>query len=90
MAAKDDFESLRDWAERLGLSEEEGENFITSSMRRLGHRARIDWDDAEESGGGGGGDFFARRQGREQRKVTGQRQPQRRASGGGGWQYEGE
>lgn len=93
MSAKDDFEALTDWAERLGLDEGQSENFITSSMRRLGHTPSVLWNDAQESGDEGGGgvaDFFGGGKRREQRQVRGQQgqsEPPRRRAGGGGWQY---
>lgn len=91
MAAKDDFEALTDWAERLGLDEGQAENFITSSMRRLGHRPSVNWNDAEEGEGEGGGitDFFSGGKRREQRQVRGQQgqgEPRQRR-GGSDWQY---
>lgn len=87
MSAKDDFDALTDWAERLGLEESQAESFITSSMRRLGHKPSVLWNDAEESQEEGGTlrDFFGGSKQREQRPVRGQQQPpQRKASG---WQY---
>ena len=85
MPAKDDHDLLSALAERLGLDDGETENFVTSSMRRLGHRANIAWADAEESGDEEGGDFFSKK--RQQRRV-GPPQRQERQSGGG-WQYGG-
>ena len=83
MAAKDDFDLFQSVAEMLGLEPEETENFVTSAMRRRGHKPKIQWDDDENAEGKGGGDFFSKK--RESRQVGGQRQ-QRKASGGG-WQY---
>jgi len=86
MPANDDLDLLHELAERLGLDESESENFITSSMRRLGHKPRIDWDDAEEGGeGGGSGDFFGKQ--RERRQVQ-KGKPRREGQGSQGWQYE--
>jgi len=84
MAAKDDFDLFHSVAEMLGLDDDESENFVTSAMRRRGHRPRIDWDDSEGSGDSGGGDFFSKK--RQQRQVN----PPRRQSDerrNQGWQY---
>jgi hypothetical protein len=83
MPAKDDFDLFHSVAEMLGLEDDETENFITSAMRRRGHRPRVDWDDGEGSGESGG-DFFTKK--RETRQVR-PKPEQKRASGGGGWQY---
>jgi hypothetical protein len=85
MAAKEDKDLFDQVAEMLGLDDDERESFVTSAMRRRGHKPRIDWDDNDQGGQGGGGDFFSRR--REQRPVGGQRQQQQRRASGGGWQY---
>jgi hypothetical protein len=86
MAAKDDFDLFNQVAEMLGLEAEETENFVTSAMRRRGHKPKIQWDDNED-GGEKGGDFFTKK--RERREVRG---GQQRRTGtdnrGGGWQYE--
>ena len=86
MAAKDDYDLFQQVAEMLGLEAEESENFITSAMRRRGHKPKIQWDDDEESGGDGGGDFFSKR--RQTRQVRPGGNDRRRAASGGGWQYE--
>lgn len=78
--AADDYESLAQQADRLGLEDDERERFIDSAMTRYGHKKRTAWDDADENdnGGKGGGDFFSgKRQEREQREV-------RRGGGNGG------
>lgn len=86
MAAKDDFDLFQQVSEMLGLDEDETENFVTSAMRRRGHKPRIDWADNEEGGGGGGGDFFQKR--RETRRVGNRQAPRgRQANDAGGWQY---
>jgi hypothetical protein len=85
MAAKDDYDLFNSVAEMLGLEPEETENFVTSAMRRRGHKPKIQWDDDEESGSGDKGDFFSRK--REQRQVGPRRQRPTGTSGGGGWQY---
>jgi hypothetical protein len=86
MAAKDDFDLFGQVAEMLGLDEEESENFVTSAMRRRGHKPKIHWDDTEE-GEEKGGDFFTKK--RQTRQVGGRQQ---RGSGrdqgnSSGWQY---
>jgi len=86
MAAKDDFDLFNQVAEMLGLEPDETENFVTSAMRRRGHKPKIQWDDDQENGSSGGGDFFSRR--RETRQVGNQRKQRPTGTGGGGWQYE--
>jgi len=88
MAAKDDFDLFNQVAEMLGLEAEETENFVTSAMRRRGHKPKIQWDDDEESGSGGGGDFFSRK--RETRQIHQRRQRSTGTSDRSGWsgQYE--
>jgi hypothetical protein len=83
MAAKDDFDLFHSVAEMLGLEEDETENFITSAMRRRGHRPRIDWDDGDNGGESGGGDFFTKR--RETRQVRPRQEREQKRSAG--WQY---
>jgi hypothetical protein len=85
MAAKDDFDLFGQVAEMLGLDEEETENFVTSAMRRRGHKPLIQWGDSDEGDGEKGGDFFTRK--RETRQVGRRREQGRQAGGGGGWQY---
>lgn len=84
MAAKDDFDLFHSVAEMLGLEDDETENFITSAMRRRGHKPRIDWDDSESEGKESGGDFFSKK--RETRQVR-QRPEQQQQRRSGGWQY---
>lgn len=89
MGAKDDFDLFGNVAEMLGLDDEERENFVTSAMRRRGHKPRIDWDDNPESGSSsGGGDFFSGRR-REQRQVGNKNRGSQGGNqgGGSGWQY---
>lgn len=81
MGAKDDYGLLEDLAKRLGLDETESDNFISSSMKRLGHRMSTLWEDAEGSGDSGSGDFFSRR--RESRNVGGSG----RRDNSSDWQY---
>jgi len=84
MAAKDDFDLFHSVAEMLGLDEDESENFVTSAMRRRGHKPRIDWDDNAENNDQGGGDFFSKkRQQREVRRPSGRQDDGRNK----GWQY---
>jgi hypothetical protein len=85
MPAEDDFGSLSELAERLGLDDSEKENFISSGMKRLGYKARAIWEDSDnDNDGGGNGDFFAskRRERREVNDDKGSRRPRREASGG--------
>jgi hypothetical protein len=88
MAAQDDFQALADLAERLGLEEDESENFITSGMKRLGYKARQMWEDNDDTdSGSGGGDFFSTKR-REKRSAQPERQrPREQRRSGGGWQY---
>ena len=86
MPAKDDHDLLSALAERLGLDDGETENFVTSSMRRLGHRAQIAWEDSAPAEEEGGGDFFSKK--RQQRRVGSGRQ-QEEPQGNRGWQYGG-
>jgi hypothetical protein len=82
MPAQDDETMLSELAERLGLEEEEADNFIGSAMKRLGYKARRMWEDDDSQGGGNnsGGDFFStRRQGRSRDIPRGGQR--RRASG---------
>jgi hypothetical protein len=87
MAAKDDWDLFNSVAEMLGLEPDETENFVTSAMRRRGHKPTINWADDEEGDGDKGGDFFTRK--REKRQVSGrqQRGGGRDQSSGSGWQY---
>lgn len=92
MPKEDDYNTLNELAERLGLEDQERESFVTSSMKRLGYRPRVDWDEPENNGGDdkGSGDFFSgKRQQRQQRQVRdGSGRQQQASGGGGGWQYE--
>jgi hypothetical protein len=83
MSAKEDFDLFGSVAEMLGLDEEERESFVTSAMRRRGHKPRIDWTDSENDEGGDSGDFFQRR--RQTRKVQGR--GGRQQNNNAGWQY---
>jgi hypothetical protein len=87
MGAQEDYQTFVEMAERLQLDEEEAEGFISSAMKRLGHKARQMWEDGDGSGNGDGGDFFARRQGgqRQRRPATPSRG--RQGGQGGGWMY---
>lgn len=85
MAAKDDFDLFGQVAEMLGLDEEETENFVTSAMRRRGHKPLIQWGDSDD-GDDKSGDFFTRK--RETRRVGNRPANRGRETGsGGGWQY---
>lgn len=82
-SAQDRLQQLEDLADEMQLDDRDRDNFINSSMKRLGYKPRMDWDDPEpEDGGRGGGDFFSsRREERQQRRDVGggRQQPQRRA-----------
>jgi hypothetical protein len=87
MGAKDDFDLFKQISEMLDLDDDESENFVTSAMRRRGHKPRVDWDDNPDNGGGQVGDFFSGKAKRQQRQVgPNQRQPQQ-SGGSQGWQY---
>ncbi len=83
--AEEDFQRFAGLAEELGLDEQEAEGFIASSMKRLGHRPKLSWEDADTSNEGGSGDFFSSITGgkRRESRPTG---PQRRKPSGD-WQY---
>jgi len=95
MPAQDDRQMLDELAERLGLEDDDREKFISSSMKRLGYKPRVDWDDPDPEGDGGkdDGDFFSRKRNeRQSRDVSGRQRPgdqqQRQRSSGGGSFYE--
>ena len=85
--AQEDFESLSEWAERLGLDESEAESFVGSAMKRLGHRPKLLWEDGESNSGEGGGDFFSSM--RKTRETRSARPNRERSGGSDGWQYKG-
>lgn len=89
MPAQDDQTMLEELAERLGLEDDEAENFISSAMSRLGYKLRRVFEDDPDNGGNrGGGDFFSQRQQRRTREIRGGRGGGRgRASGFGMGQY---
>ena len=74
MAAEKDQEMLTDLAERLGLEDDEKENFVNSGMRRLGYKPREVWEDSDDDNPkSSDGDFFTtkRKPKREQRATKG-------------------
>lgn len=77
MTAQDDFLKFSEVAEMLGLKDDEHENFITSAMKRRGHKPKLDWVDGDDNDEENSGDFFTpKRRAREtERKVS------------KGWQY---
>ncbi len=84
--AQEDLDRLMGLAEDLGLEESEAENFVSSAMKRLGHRAKMTWEDGEPSGDSGSGDFFSGIAGGKRRETRATRPTgQRRSSDG--WQY---
>lgn len=89
MAAQEDQGMLEELAERLGLENDEADNFISSAMKRLGYRARriFEDDDSGNNSGSGGGDFFSQKRQRT-REIPNRRGGQRKASGFGMGQYE--
>jgi len=92
MAAADDHATLSELAERLGVDDEERDQFVSSSMKRLGYKPRTDWDDPDpdENKGNGGGDFFSRKREqnqRQQREVPGRGGQQRQRQQSGGYDY---
>lgn len=91
MPANEDYESLSDLADRLGLEDDEKESFIGSAMKRLGYIAKSLWEDAPAGdGNGNGGDFFSTKRREKTREVPSgrSRNPRAKASGSeSGWQY---
>ncbi len=82
MSAQDDFLKFSEIAELLGLENEENENFISSAMKRRGHKPVLTWADAEGDGDGDGnsGDFFSAK--RRTRDTSAKKDPRKT-----GWQY---
>lgn len=80
MAAQDDYDMLSGLAERMGLEDNDRDDFLSSAMKRLGYKARAIWEDGgnDESNG----DFFSRR------RQSGNSGNSRKASGEN-WQYGG-
>jgi hypothetical protein len=88
MAAQEDQGMLEELAQRLGLEDDEADNFISSAMKRLGYRARrIFEDDDSGNNNAGNGDFFASKRQARTREIPGRGQ-RRKASGFGMGQYE--
>ena len=87
MAAKDDFLSLSELADRLGLDDDEKDGFITSSMKRLGHKPSVNWEDGDSGNSNDSGDFFSKK--RQTRQVGNNRNQNQNRGSGMGWQYEG-
>lgn len=88
MARDDDLTQLQELAERMQLDEGQTENFISSGMKRLGYKPRMDWDEPDDGDGkDGDSDFFSQQRSRRSRPVGGDKQGRggRRASGD--WQY---
>jgi hypothetical protein len=81
MGAKDDHDLFTNVAEMLGLEDEEADSFISSAMKRRGHKAVTQWADSEGDSGNGGGDFFSQR--RQTRNVGGKQGK----GNGSDWQY---
>ncbi len=87
MPAQEDQGMLEELAQRLGLEDDEADNFISSAMKRLGYRARRIFEDDEGNGNNNGGDFFASKRQARTREISGRGQ-RRKASGFGMGQYE--
>ncbi len=84
--AQEDLEKFLGIAEELGLEDDEANSFVSSAMKRKGHRPKLSWEDADTSDGdGSGGDFFSSITGGKRRETRPTR-PQRK-SGGSDWQY---
>lgn len=54
MAAKDDFDVLRQFIEWAGIEGDEAENFVKEMMTRRGHKPGIHWMDADPNDKGEG------------------------------------
>ena len=81
------FATLREMADDLFGDDDspDKDNYITEHMKRLGYKARMIFEDADDNDGGSGdksftGSIFGG--GKREREVR-ERGPQRRASGGG-------
>lgn len=79
MAAKDDFDILRQFIEWAGIEGDEAENFVKEMMTRRGHKAGIHWMDAEAGDKDGG----------KTASILGLNPGGKRASGGSNFQYGG-
>jgi hypothetical protein len=97
MPANEDYESLQSLAERLKLEGDDRENFVSSSMKRLGYKPATQWQEPEPEGNDNNdsGDFFSRKQKREQRRVQGGgggggNGGNNDSNNGSGWQYGGQ
>lgn len=83
--AQEDLERFLGIAEELGLEDDEANSFISSAMKRKGHRPKLSWEDADLNSDGDGGDFFTSITGGKRRETRSTR-PQRKG-GGSDWQY---
>lgn len=82
MPAEDDYNIFAALAERMGLSDEESEQYITEHMKRLGYKMRTAWDEPEGDGNNTSSmSFFKDKNQRERRTIEPR---QRRASGDSG------
>lgn len=85
MSAEDDFNMFSALAERMGLDEEESQNYITEHMKRLGYKMRTAWDEPDNEGNGNSQlSFFKGEKQRERRTIEPR---QRKASGDSGGFY---
>lgn len=89
--AQEDYTRVTGLAADLKLEGEDLLGFVSDSMKRLGHKAKTVWEDAEPDGGngGGGGDFFSRGRGGGGEGGSGGGQTRRVGGGGSGGGYEG-
>lgn len=79
MSAQEDFTLFSQVAEMLGLENDDHDNFITSAMKRRGHKPKLDWVDGDGDGKDDTGDFFT-----SKRRT---RETERKVSKDKGWQY---
>jgi hypothetical protein len=86
--AEEDFELLKNMAAHIGLDDTESDSFISSAMKRIGHKPVMQWmdNDNDDNDNGGSGDFFASRR-REQRETRPASGGNRRGRSSGDWQY---
>lgn len=77
--AQEDYDDLSKVAEKLELDDDEKDNFISSGMKRLGHKVRQVWEDSDDDGKSESGDFFSSKR-REQRPSSGSRSGKQRWS----------
>lgn len=82
--AEEDYSILAALAERLGLDEDQADGFVSSSMKRLGHKAKLMWEDGEDGGNDDSGDYFTRKRVTRDSRPPSNRENRSRRDG---WQY---